>query len=83
MIFNYWKNVMGFAFAPLYIKSSFVKKIAPIAIPVIGVAIAGPLGLSVAAGAAAKAVCPDMTVLSKESALTVPAAGLIVPTAFA
>ena len=31
----------------------------------------------------AKAVCPDITVLSKESALTVPAAGLIVPTAFA
>jgi hypothetical protein len=53
MIFNYWKNVMGFAFAPLYIKSSFVKKIAPIALPVIGGAIAGPLGFSVAAGAAA------------------------------
>ena len=38
---------------------------------------------SVSAGVAAKAVCPDITVLSKESALTVPAAGLIVPTAFA
>ena len=45
MIFNYWKNVMGFAFAPLYIKSSFVKKIAPIALPVIGGTVAGPLGI--------------------------------------
>jgi len=53
MIFNYWKNVMGFAFAPLYIKSSFVKKVAPIALPVVGAAIAGPLGFSAAAGAAA------------------------------
>jgi hypothetical protein len=38
---------------------------------------------SVSSGAEAKASCPDITVLSKESALTVPAAGLIVPTAFA
>jgi len=53
MIFNYWKNVMGFAFAPLYIKGSFIKKVAPIALPVIGAAVAGPLGFSVAAGAAA------------------------------
>lgn len=53
MIFNYWKNVMGFAFAPLYVKGSFIKSAASIALPVLGGAIAGPLGISVAAGAAA------------------------------
>jgi hypothetical protein len=35
------------------------------------------------AGVVAKASCPDITVLSIESALTVPAPALIVPTAFA
>ena len=52
MIFNYWKNVMGFAFAPLYISGGVTKTVASIALPAIGFAVGGPLG-SAAIGAAA------------------------------
>ena len=44
MIFNYWKNVMGFAFAPLYLSGGIVKSAASIALPAIGFSVAGPLG---------------------------------------
>ena len=44
MIFNYWKNVMGFAFAPLYISGGAAKTVANVALPAIGFAVAGPIG---------------------------------------
>ena len=44
MIFNYWKNVMGFAFAPLYISGGAAKTVASVALPAIGFAVAGPIG---------------------------------------
>ena len=44
MIFKFWKDIMGFAFAPLYISGGFVKSAASIALPAIGFSVAGPWG---------------------------------------
>ena len=56
MIIKYWVDFHKFGCAPLYGFFSgitkFFKKIAPIALPIIGFAVAGPLGLSAATGAA-------------------------------
>ena len=56
MIIKYWVDFHKFGCAPLYGIFSgitrFFKKVAPIALPIIGFAVAGPLGLSAATGAA-------------------------------
>jgi hypothetical protein len=52
MIFKFWKDIMGFAFAPLYISGGAIKTAASFALPAIGFSVGGPLG-SAAIGAAA------------------------------
>ena len=44
MIFKFWKDIMGFAFAPLYISGGIVKSVASFALPAIGFVVAGPWG---------------------------------------
>ena len=56
MIIKYWVDLHKFGCAPLYGFFSgitkFFKKVAPIALPIIGFAVAGPLGITAATGAA-------------------------------
>ena len=52
MIFKFWKDIMGFAFAPLYISGGVAKTVAGVALPAIGFAVAGPIGAAVGGGLA-------------------------------
>jgi len=35
MIFKFWKNIMGFAFSPLYIKGKILRTVASVALPIV------------------------------------------------